>query len=77
MKEGGREDRVRKGDVTMEAKARVMQLLAWGHKPRNVGGLKVGKPEEIDSLLQSPEGLHLILDIRLVKPILDSWPPEL
>ena len=39
MKEGGRGARVRKGDVTMEAKARVMQLLVWGHKPRNVGGL--------------------------------------
>lgn len=77
MKEGSRGARVRKGDVTMEAKARVRQLLVWGHKPRNAGGLKVGKPKETDSLLQGPEGLHLILDIRLVKPILDSWPPEL
>ena len=53
MKEGSRGARVRKGDVTMEAKATVMQLLVWGHKPRNAGGLKVGKPKEIDSLLES------------------------
>ena len=37
MKEGSRGARVRKGDVTMEAKATVMQLLVWGHKPRNAG----------------------------------------
>ena len=34
-----------------------------------------GKGKETDSPLEPPEGIHL--DFSPVKPILDSWPPEL